>query len=100
MKFKKLWAMLIVFSLLIPCMHLSAATDDNGNATVEYWEQKVQQNDLDAIYQAETTDELSTTNSSDLNGKRIDGKPETNVQYVVVQSYDEVSNDFYIFSCQ
>ena len=97
MKLKKFWAMLVVFSLLIPCLHVSAATDNNGNAEVEYWENVIRQGNNEAIYQTSTTDELSSSNSTDFSEKRIVGQQGTDVRYVVVSDYDYVSNSYYEF---
>ena len=98
MKFRKLLAMLIVFSLVVPSLHVSAATDDSGNAEVEYWETVINQGYDDAIYQTNTTDNLSTSNTTDYSDKRISGNPGTDVRYVVVPDYEDISNSYYVFN--
>ena len=95
MKCKKLWAMLLVFALLIPIFPEARLLAAKGD--VEYWENIVQTGDLDRIYNVQTTDELSDTNTTSTGDKRISGKPTENVNYVVVSDYDYVSNSYYEF---
>ena len=64
MKFKKLWAMLVVFSLIasliIPAENVIAATSNEPQeGDVAYWEQVIRTGDLDAIYNTQTNDELA-----------------------------------------
>ena len=97
MKFKKLWAMLLVFAMLVPAQNVIAATSDTPDE-VEYWQSVKIQGDDGAIYKVQTCDELSDRNDTDTTGKRESGKPVEDVRYVVVNNYDEVTNSYYDFN--
>ena len=95
MKCKKLWAMLLVFALLIP---MFPNVDTNAaEGDVEYWENIVQTGDLNKIYNIATTDDLSDSSSNSTSDKRLSGGPKTDINYVVVSDYDYVSNSYYEF---
>lgn len=88
---KKLWAMLLVFALLVPAISVSAA--DNGLVDIE----RAARNDIGIIYNYPTTDDLSTSNTASTGDKRISGSPTSNVAYRVVSDYDYVSGSYYDF---
>ena len=102
MKFKKLWAMLVVCAMLIPSLSALASTDEptsRTNQLVEFWEEAIEFGTADNIANMlDTTDELSRTNSTDMSDKRISGKPTQDINFVVVDDYDIVSNDYYDFN--
>ncbi|MBP5533049.1 MAG: hypothetical protein J6X68_03705, partial [Lachnospiraceae bacterium] len=64
---KKLWAMLLVFALLVPAISVSAA--DNGLVDIE----RAARNDIGIIYNYPTTDDLSTSNTASTGDRRISG---------------------------
>lgn len=93
MKLKKLWAMLLVFALLIPSIMVSA---DEVYGDIAALDEAISRNG-NLIYNFPTTDQLSDTSTTDTSDKRISGKPVENVIYEVVSDYDSVSNSYYEF---
>ena len=99
MKLKKLWAMLVVLALLVPSFDVMGATDNDDNGNIIYWEDLIAADGSSRlIYNIPTNDTLSDNNNADISDKRISGTAEDDVQFVVVQDYDEVSNSYYNFN--
>ena len=88
---KKLWAMLLVFTLLVPAISVSA--DDSNLVEIK----RAANEDIGIIYNYPTTDDLSTSNTTSTGDKRISGSPTSNVTYRVVSDYDYVSGSYYDF---
>lgn len=95
MKLKKLWAMLVVLALLVPSFDVMGATD---NENVIYWEDLITDGDRKLIYNIPTNDVLTDNNNADISDKRISGTAEDDINLVVVQDYNEVSNSYYDFN--
>ena len=98
MKLKKLWAMLVVFALLVPSFDVMGATDNDDNGNIYYWEDIVSDNGNRIIYNFPTNDELSDSNTASTGDRRLSGGAEDDVRFVVVQNYEEVSNSYYNFN--
>ena len=97
MRLKKLWASLLVISLLFSFNGVSASENDNDYNAVEYWEEAIQNGDYSKVNDYEVTDQISTSNASEISEKRQSGNSGTDIIYQVVDNLDEASNNYFIF---